>query len=324
MSENSNDSAPERRATHIEPEQPSAVVPPLVPPAGWYPDPHDGSGQRYWDGAQWTEYVVVPAATSAAETAPAVTIGAAGAAGSAGAPGAPAKAAMADGGVLVSAKRGLPKLKWWQWALMAVGVLVLISIIVNGARGEREERADVPVSTVESAEAPVAEPEPVDDREAMPGLVGLTVAEARTAAEAAGFVIAMPADAADDWLVLTQTISEGRLADPGTEVFVTTEAPKPVYTLAQQNAIGTAQDYLDYSGFSRGRLIGQLEYEGFSTEDATFGADNAGADWNAEAAETAKSYLDYSSFSRDGLYRQLEYEEFTPEQIAFGLAAVGY
>ena len=26
-----------------------------LPPAGWYPDPHpQGSGQRYWDGAQWT------------------------------------------------------------------------------------------------------------------------------------------------------------------------------------------------------------------------------------------------------------------------------
>jgi len=26
-------------------------------PAGWYPDPHDPRrGQRYWDGAQWTEH----------------------------------------------------------------------------------------------------------------------------------------------------------------------------------------------------------------------------------------------------------------------------
>lgn len=24
-------------------------------PAGWYPDPHDPSTQRYWDGSQWTE-----------------------------------------------------------------------------------------------------------------------------------------------------------------------------------------------------------------------------------------------------------------------------
>jgi hypothetical protein len=28
---------------------------PLPPPAGWYPDPNGGVGQRYWDGAQWTD-----------------------------------------------------------------------------------------------------------------------------------------------------------------------------------------------------------------------------------------------------------------------------
>lgn len=25
-------------------------------PAGWYPDPNDGSLQRYWDGSLWTEH----------------------------------------------------------------------------------------------------------------------------------------------------------------------------------------------------------------------------------------------------------------------------
>lgn len=27
------------------------------PPAGWYPDPYDGTKQRYWDGTTWTEHV---------------------------------------------------------------------------------------------------------------------------------------------------------------------------------------------------------------------------------------------------------------------------
>jgi uncharacterized RDD family membrane protein YckC len=26
-------------------------------PPGWYPDPHGGAGQRYWDGLQWTDHV---------------------------------------------------------------------------------------------------------------------------------------------------------------------------------------------------------------------------------------------------------------------------
>ena len=90
------------------------------------------------------------------------------------------------------------------------------------------------------------------------------------------------------------------------------------------NAINTAKQYLDYSGFSRQGLIKQLEFEGYPTESATYAADNCGANWNEECAETAQNYLDYSSFSRDGLYQQLQFEGFTDEQIQYGLSAVGY
>lgn len=34
-------------------------TPPEVPPAGWYPDPHDSNAQRYWDGARWTAHTAV-------------------------------------------------------------------------------------------------------------------------------------------------------------------------------------------------------------------------------------------------------------------------
>lgn len=27
-----------------------------LPPAGWYPNPHDALSERYWDGSQWTEH----------------------------------------------------------------------------------------------------------------------------------------------------------------------------------------------------------------------------------------------------------------------------
>lgn len=78
------------------------------------------------------------------------------------------------------------------------------------------------------------------------------------------------------------------------------------------------------SGFSYSGLINQLEYEKFTTEEATYGADNCGADWNEQAAIKAKSYLDSSSFSRDGLIKQLEYEGFTNEQAAYGVSQNGY
>ena len=105
---------------------------------------------------------------------------------------------------------------------------------------------------------------------------------------------------------------------------------EPVYTLAQENALESAQSYLDLMPFSRQGLIDQLSSEygsGFDVETATWAADTVGADWNAEAAEAAQSYLDTMAFSRDGLYEQLisEYgSKFTPEQAEAGLAAVGY
>ncbi|NYE18936.1 Ltp family lipoprotein [Microbacterium immunditiarum] len=214
-------------------------------------------------------------------------------------------------------------------AWIVTGAIVALGIIIGAVNGAiaaslSNDLSPADGTQISREEPPVEEPAPVDDREQVPGLIGLTVAEARAAVEDAGFVLAVPEGASDDWVVLTQTLSEGRQADPGTEIFVTAEAPEPVLTLAQKNAVRDAESYLEYSGFSRAGLIGQLEYEGYSKEDATFAVDFVEADWNAEAAESAQSYLDYSSFSRQGLYDQLAYEGFTPEQIEFALGAVGY
>lgn len=95
-------------------------------------------------------------------------------------------------------------------------------------------------------------------------------------------------------------------------------------TLGERNALSKAKSYLDYSAFSYKGLIEQLEYEGFSKEESTYGADNCGADWNEQAAKKAKSYMDHSSFSKSGLIDQLEYEGFTNEQAQYGVKAVGY
>lgn len=90
-------------------------------------------------------------------------------------------------------------------------------------------------------------------------------------------------------------------------------------TTAEKNALRSAKDYLNYSAFSYTGLIRQLEFEGYTTEQATYGADNCGADWFEQAVKSAKEYLDYSAFSRDGLIRQLEFEGFTHEQAVYGV-----
>ena len=102
-----------------------------------------------------------------------------------------------------------------------------------------------------------------------------------------------------------------------------TSTPESSITVSQQQAVRSADSYLSYSSFSRSGLIDQLEYEGFSTADATFGVDAQNADWNAQAAGSAQDYLDYSSFSRSGLIDQLIYEGFTLEQATYGVNAVG-
>ena len=76
-------------------------------------------------------------------------------------------------------------------------------------------------------------------------------------------------------------------------------------------------------GFSHQRLVEQLEFEGYSNEDATFAADYCGADWMEQAEMSAKSYMRFMSFSRAGLIEQLQFEGFTAEQAAHGADSVG-
>lgn len=92
---------------------------------------------------------------------------------------------------------------------------------------------------------------------------------------------------------------------------------------SQTNALKMAKQYLSTMPFSHDSLIKQLEYEGFSSDDATYAADNCGADWNAQAAKSAQSYLDTQAFSRQGLIDQLEYEGYTEDQATYGVDSVG-
>lgn len=89
-------------------------------------------------------------------------------------------------------------------------------------------------------------------------------------------------------------------------------------TMGEKNALRTAKDYLDFSAFSYDGLIGQLEYEGYTHEEAVYAADNCGADWNEQALKCAKDYLSFSAFSYSGLISQLEFEGFTTDQATYG------
>ena len=123
----------------------------------------------------------------------------------------------------------------------------------------------------------------------------------------------------------TEAAEEANVVEAEPEAEPTPEPePEPELTLGQQNAIDSAESYLSFTAFSRTGLIDQLEFEGFSTEDATFAVDSLDIDWNEQAALTAEDYLDLMSFSRQSLLDQLLFEGFTQEQAEYGVSAVGY
>ncbi|MGN0416968.1 Ltp family lipoprotein [Anaerostipes faecalis] len=100
----------------------------------------------------------------------------------------------------------------------------------------------------------------------------------------------------------------------------TTEKTTEVYapTTGEENALNKAFDYLDYDAFSKSGLIKQLKYEGFTTKEAKYAANNCNANWKDQAYKKATSYLESQSFSKSGLIKQLEYEGFTNSQAKYG------
>lgn len=100
-------------------------------------------------------------------------------------------------------------------------------------------------------------------------------------------------------------------------------APSSTYketaSSGEKNALEKALQYLDYTAFSYSGLIDQLEFEGFTSSEAQYGADHCGADWNEQAVKKAREYLDYSSFSRSELVDQLVFEGFTQSQAEYGV-----
>ncbi|WP_207707154.1 Ltp family lipoprotein [Acetobacterium wieringae] len=130
--------------------------------------------------------------------------------------------------------------------------------------------------------------------------------------------------AASDKAAADKAAADKAAADKAAADKTAAEAAKPQLTIGQKNALSKAKSYLDFTAFSHSGLIAQLEYEGYSTEDSSYAADNCGADWNEQAAKKAKSYLDFSSFSRDGLIDQLLYEGYTSDQAEYGVTQVGY
>lgn len=155
----------------------------------------------------------------------------------------------------------------------------------------------------------------------VPDVTGRSVAAGTKSLRGKGFTVDV-SKVEDDSVAPGQILAQSPRgeAEKGSMISLTVaKAPKPVLTSGQENALRTADDYLAYTAFSREGLIEQLEFEGYSTADATFAVDYLNVNWKEQAAQSARNYLDMSGFSRSGLIQQLEFEGYTTKQATYGV-----
>lgn len=268
-----------------------------LPAPGWYAAPHANNELRYWDGSRWVE--------AAAPTAAAVTSTA----------------------VAGDRPTGNRRKKWIIGGSIAASVLLIgaVGSALGAGRDGDPVVANAGPSSAPAAVEPVEEaspePEPEPEMIQIPDLSGTSADDAAARLSALGLDAKVTTEGDAD-VTGTEPAAGAEVEAGATVTVLATEKPK--LTLGQENAIAKALSYLDYTAFSRSGLIKQLEFEGFTKDEATFGVDATGTDWNAQAAAKAADYMDYSSFSRQSLIDQLVFEGFSREQAAHGAKAVGF
>ncbi len=100
-------------------------------------------------------------------------------------------------------------------------------------------------------------------------------------------------------------------------------APTSRLSGEQRNAVRAAENYLSVMAFSRSGLIEQLQFEGYSRNDATVAVDEVDPDWRQQAAASAREYLSVMPFSRSALIDQLVFDGFSRAEAEFGVASIG-
>ena len=96
----------------------------------------------------------------------------------------------------------------------------------------------------------------------------------------------------------------------------------PTVSQWETNALIAAKDYIKSDHYSYQELIEQLEYDGYTTKQATYAADNCGGDWFSQAERAAKSYLSTDLFSPSELIEQLELDGFTHDQAQYAISCI--
>ena len=98
----------------------------------------------------------------------------------------------------------------------------------------------------------------------------------------------------------------------------TTDDNSSSYASAKEAAVADAKKFLERANYSYQGLYNDLVYMGYADEDAKYGVDNCGADWNEQAAKRAKALASTGITNYDNLVEKLESEGFTRDQAEIG------
>lgn len=319
-------------------------MPTSTPAPGWYPDQTNSAQLRWWDGQAWTEHSK-PLSPDGSEQATVVPSG------------------WGSPSVQSAATKSAEKKPWYfRWWAITAAVLIALTIVGSllpneetpGAEATATEPSATVAASPSAASATEPEPEPVDtdgdgvndeedyrpkdakvqtendvdtDKDGVADFKDAFPKDAKFSKDADGDGVADPLDDFPNDPEYSKDTDGDRVADSA-DAFPSDPSRSKI-TLAMENALGSAESYLEYAAFSRLGLIDQLssEYgEGFMVEDATWAVDQLRADWREQAVLSARSYLDYSSFSRQGLIDQLSSaygEQFTLEEATYAVNQIG-
>ncbi len=86
--------------------------------------------------------------------------------------------------------------------------------------------------------------------------------------------------------------------------------------------MASARYRIDSEGLSKKALIQHLTAEGYDRANATFAANNVGADWQEEAVEKARDRMDKDGYSKRSLVEHLGSDGFTRAQAEYAVNKV--
>lgn len=127
-------------------------------------------------------------------------------------------------------------------------------------------------------------------------------------------------------LLAAAVMSMGVLAGCGSEPLPESDSDETIVsTLVTENgrkeeALASAKAHITKESLSYEETVQTLGGEGYTKDEAVYGASYCGADWDAQAVRRAEKYLtEDPEMTADELEKKLEAAGFSEEEVQYGL-----